>query len=408
MTQRGNDWPIDPAQTSGTELATVLNRMVSALDSTNHTDNTGDRPDYAVKGTMWLDGDVSEQNLGLKMFTGNADALLFNINDQTGEVTHPWKQLSLEDGANIGYIRQTGTSTEHISSDGVVGYRTVGGALNVASQINIGFNSGVQPWSLSIRARDSSAVKFYTYNSAMNERENIILQPGKLSGGTPAAYSSLQTWMSGTQATFALPDGGASAANTGFFVGDPRTPYWGGLQNNLTGQGTATLGLVINRNLTYGDMLLFTIAGATVTRVSSSGQVSGTGPFVELSDASTKDVRDSIGINPQDVIMGLNVRRYLREGGSSDEIGFVAQEVQQVLPGAVVSFEGENYWEDLAENRKNACRFVSGEEPTDSELSEIESIVEVRRLGVEKSQINAVLLAHVQDLTRRLEALENP
>jgi hypothetical protein len=54
--------------------------------------------------------------------------------------------------------------------------------------------------------------------------------------------------------------------------------------------------------------------------------------FVETSDARTKhDITDWSG----DAVSGLRVRRFTRNGAERAELGFVAQEVREVLPEAV-------------------------------------------------------------------------
>ena len=65
------DWPIDPNETSGTELAEVLNRMVESNDSQNLG---GGRPSYLGAGGLWAKG--SEGAIDLYLFDGTKDVLI--------------------------------------------------------------------------------------------------------------------------------------------------------------------------------------------------------------------------------------------------------------------------------------------------------------------------------------------
>ena len=419
MTVRGNEWPIDPTSTSGTELATVLNRMVDALDSTNHTDNTGDRPDYAVKGTMWLDGDVSAQNLGLKMYTGLADALLFDINDQTGAVTHTWRQVDLHDPTldfvaheTFAAINQKGNITEFIAPDefGVAGVRAMSTSLfglNVDGKLNLGYSETTNVNALSVQPRVNGGVQFYVTDAAGAAIPNILLAPGKLSGGESNTPNSIFVYYYGLSSRIALVDGSSTNAETGVYVGNPTGSYWAAIGNDGGGaNGANRYALMINRQASNSDFQSMTIAGAMAMRVSKTGQVYGTGPYVDLSDGSTKTVSDSLGIDTEAAVMALAVRKFKRDGADSFEFGYVADEVQGIIPTAVKSFAGEDYKENATKARENFLRMAHGE-ATPSGMHDIAALDAPDLLGLDKDQINAVLLDHVQNLTRRIQALEN-
>jgi hypothetical protein len=424
MSTRGNDWPIDPTQTTGTELATVLNRMVDALDSTNHTDNTGDRPDYAVKGTLWLDGDVSEQNLGLKMFTGAADALLFDINDQTGDVTHTWRQVDfIDETLDFGptpygsHIRQVGaalicTAPDATGLPAIRSWSSGWWGLNVDGKLNIGFqeNAALNVNTLTVQPQSEGGVRFWTTNTDGEQTKNLMIYPSKLSGGVwqgTTAAESLSTWMYGTRSSFATVDGSSTGAVTGFYCGNAFGDYWSALGNDGGNNGANTMTLQIRRQASNNDFAKYSVGGILRSRISASGQVYGTGEYVDLSDAETKTVAADLGINPQSIVMALNVRKYTRETGGGEEFGFVANEVQAILPSAVVSFEGENYKEEAVRLKKGLWEaHHEGEVAPPSILSDVVELNAPEYLGLQKGQINAILLAHVQDLTRRLEALE--
>ena len=84
MTQRNpSDFPINPSTTSGTNLADINNRATDAIDTMNAG---ASRPQYAKQGTVWLNN-TQPTALLLNMYTGSADATLFTINGNTGEIS---------------------------------------------------------------------------------------------------------------------------------------------------------------------------------------------------------------------------------------------------------------------------------------------------------------------------------
>lgn len=66
--QNPNSFPIDPHTTSGTELATRLNELNEANNTTQSGTN---RPTYALQGFQWVD--ISDTVNLLKYFTGTMD-----------------------------------------------------------------------------------------------------------------------------------------------------------------------------------------------------------------------------------------------------------------------------------------------------------------------------------------------
>lgn len=70
---------IIPSDTSGGQLATLLENMESAL----HTSHRGSaRPAYAVKGLIWVD-DTNAPTISYKWYDGVQDIILFQVNEQT-------------------------------------------------------------------------------------------------------------------------------------------------------------------------------------------------------------------------------------------------------------------------------------------------------------------------------------
>lgn len=81
------DFPIDPYSTSGVELASILNRLKLAWNTTN---SGVARPTYAKRGTLWID----ESGLGgapslikLMMFDGANDIEVAEFNVTSGAMT---------------------------------------------------------------------------------------------------------------------------------------------------------------------------------------------------------------------------------------------------------------------------------------------------------------------------------
>lgn len=76
------DWPIEPTQTSGTELAEALNLWVEAVDSNNFGDG---RPPYLTAGGLWSKGDTG--SVDLFMFDGEKDILVGGSGTADGGMT---------------------------------------------------------------------------------------------------------------------------------------------------------------------------------------------------------------------------------------------------------------------------------------------------------------------------------
>jgi hypothetical protein len=119
-----------------------------------------------------------------------------------------------------------------------------------------------------------------------------------------------------------------------------------------------------------------TKGGAITARISNTGEIGGTGAFVNLSDARTKeditDVVDALA-----TVTALQGRYFRRIGHLEHEYGFIAQEVQQVLPEAVRVFQPAN---------------------PESGTEEL--------LGVQSEQIIPFLVEAIKTLQARIEVLE--
>ena len=134
-----------------------------------------------------------------------------------------------------------------------------------------------------------------------------------------------------------------------------------------------------SRDTTNGSFFAYSYynVGAAAYRfyVTDAGRVYGTGAYVDLSDVSQKEnIRDlELGLTS---ILSLKPRRFnWREGvgdGQDNKIGFIAQEVEEVLPDVV------NDWGDRNAPLK----------------------------GVAISEITPVLVKAIQELSAKVEALE--
>jgi hypothetical protein len=119
-----------------------------------------------------------------------------------------------------------------------------------------------------------------------------------------------------------------------------------------------------------------TKGGAITARISNTGEIGGTGAFVNLSDARTKeDITDVV--NALATVTALQGRHFRRIGHVDHEYGFIAQEVQQVLPEAVRVFQPAN---------------------PESGAEEL--------LGVQSEQIIPFLVEAIKTLQARIEVLE--
>lgn len=82
---------IDPNETSGVELASMLTNLNSALRSSHRGSS---RPSYAERGTMWL-RDTGTANLDLFMFDGVDDILIGTLNATTNQFVVSGQNISL-------------------------------------------------------------------------------------------------------------------------------------------------------------------------------------------------------------------------------------------------------------------------------------------------------------------------
>lgn len=128
---------LNPAETTGTELADLLTQHKAALHSL-HSGSA--RPAYAIAGTMWLD--TTSDPYQVKLFDGGADTVLLEANVANDAPIHRYApELSIASAATcaIGGVKSnrvliTGTTTINSfgsSTVGVFRYLRFAGALTL-------------------------------------------------------------------------------------------------------------------------------------------------------------------------------------------------------------------------------------------------------------------------------------
>lgn len=83
-------------------------------------------------------------------------------------------------------------------------------------------------------------------------------------------------------------------------------------------------------------------AGATIAGVNGNGNVSSTGSVTVLSDMATKENVSTLPGCNLDIVRRLRPVSFDYIEGETGNVGFVAQEVAEVLPNAVVPFDAEH------------------------------------------------------------------
>lgn len=83
-------------------------------------------------------------------------------------------------------------------------------------------------------------------------------------------------------------------------------------------------------------------ANTTVAAITATGNVQGTGAYTTLSDEAVKENVTDLQLDPVDVVRQLRPVHFDYIDGEVDQVGFVAQEVAQVLPHAVVPFDTDD------------------------------------------------------------------
>lgn len=76
-----------------------------------------------------------------------------------------------------------------------------------------------------------------------------------------------------------------------------------------------------------------------IAQVTGTGNVQGTGAYTTLSDASAKENVGPLRFDPAQVVRGLKPVHFDYLDGERDQVGFIAQDVQSVLPHAVVPWD---------------------------------------------------------------------
>lgn len=141
--------------------------------------------------------------------------------------------------------------------------------------------------------------------------------------------------------------------------------------------GTA-LGLVQVTGNTADNMQVLNLSNAVIMRISTTGNVQGTGAYTTLSDESVKTNVGELRHDPMQVMRRLRPVHFDYIGGDRDQVGFIANEVEPVLPHAV------RPWDHL----------YGGIPDHDG------------RLGLQTDAILAYAVGAIQNIDKRLAALE--
>jgi predicted DNA-binding antitoxin AbrB/MazE fold protein len=108
-----------------------------------------------------------------------------------------------------------------------------------------------------------------------------------------------------------------------------------------------------------------------------NGSVAGTSAYNNLSDAREKENIVYGLVNALDTVKALKPAKFDFKEGDKGKIGFIAQDVQPLVPEVITSYE-----KTLPDDTKE------------------------ERLSIQESSLTAVLVAAVQELSAKVEALE--
>jgi hypothetical protein len=354
----------------------------------------------------------------LSLFTGSVWANLFEVDVNTGVVTRPEQQrLQLNDPVNgkNASIRQNDNVTEFWASDGTTGETFEMQISNVGVTVSNKLGIGIDPITQTTQfgtwvvPNQDGGTELWVNDATGTAKRSLRLLPGKLGGGI-AGGSVLGDYFAlngqGLNAWVMLQDVGGTSGTGGFYLGDQASNFWTGIAHSGT-PGNDHISFQSKRTAqSTTDFMTLTNNGVTVMRIGPNGQVYGSGPYVDLSDAKTKDDIEYVSIKAEDVVMGLSAKQYRKEGKRA--FGFIAHEVERILPEAVVEFNGEDLRAETARYEKTRELYkAAGLDPDQVEkplvLANPEDFTPLK--GVTLTPIVALLLEHVQVLTEEVRSL---
>lgn len=320
-----------------------------------------------LNSNMNIESKVADKDIIFKGIDGSSDVTAMTIDMSEGGrvgigTTSPSSKLHMESGNAHNKFSITSTASGGTGYDAVIDL--LGSASNSEVQLNMGING------------DADREQIKTYQSAMTFRTNnadrwVIESGGKfygtgqiqggtvIMGGTTLAYGGVNYSAIGTNSTsasigvfrdfsssyptllFNTSDDAHFAphdADMRVYLGSQGGDFGGNSSNNLRPVGTS---FFLNSG---GANFVFERAGTGVGYVDAGGFNDGS------DEALKKDIADlTYGL---DTVKSLKPRKFKWKSNSENSIGFIAQEVESIIPevvgesnasGTPTSFKGLSY-----------------------------------------------------------------
>ena len=196
--------------------------------------------------------------------------------------------------------------------------------------------------------------------------------------------------------------GGTFASGADYNAGNP---WW------RTCGASGNRGIVIQgaAGMSQKHLDVLNSSGTSIAYVNSSGNVAGTGAYTALSDMSAKtDISYAAKSGALEIVKKLKPARFAyKETPEERHLGFVAQDVQDLIPEAVVEWDDSVSDEEIAEIEK---RYEErGEEVYAKMLASLKrkkASAQTKKLGLRMDPVVAHHTLAIQELAERLEKLE--
>jgi hypothetical protein len=316
---------------------------------------------------------------GTGRFSGTGLNASVRITNTTASTGKDWNLYSLNNG-NFGLYNNTDGLYSLISTpSGNVGI----GTSDPQSQFVVG-KSGNNS-TLEINLNNNGYSRIFSYNRSGTTSTNLILQDpgGNVGIGTTSPDErltigsgngiSIRTSASGTYGSIKFGTNNSSFHSS-----------WAGISSDWEGVGINVSNLVFYTALGNAatERMRITSGGTVVVASLGTGTVFSNGGILTNTNPSDERLKDDVA----DLQYGLNEILQLRPVSynwkndtinQGKQFGFIAQEVQEVMPELISEFETKDGEEDVI------------------------------RLGLDKEAIFVTLVAAIQELTARLEILEN-
>jgi hypothetical protein len=233
------------------------------------------------------------------------------------------------------------------------------GQPGVAVKALAGQTADLQQWQLSSGTKSSWITNDGTavlaagrFNSPdlgyLNARLSVVAnsagEKGAIVRGAGGQTANLQEWQNsaGTANAYIDHSGNINTASAGFYsnlaaVGLSAASAW----NVLASAGGGIPVFIVKADGgNASDLQQWIINnGALGAKVTAGGNVQGTGAYTTLSDESVKTNIGELRHDPLQVLRRLHPVHFDYIGGDRDQIGFIANEVEPILPHAVRPFD---------------------------------------------------------------------